>query len=82
VPLNPTRGHSALAVHTLRPLDFGQQLNIDHSQAWGILKSLVNVFLNQEDGQFVLLKDPAGPKVKLYQVGPSGLQGPVKETAQ
>lgn len=68
-PLNPQAGHVLLGVQTYQPQKFAEQLGLNLHNAFGILKSLVDVGLRQpEDGRYVLLKDPSDAKVKLYRV--------------
>ena len=65
-PKNPARGHVVLATQFFKPTDLSTQLNVSMQQGWGVIKSLVDLFLNHEDGLYILLKDPAEQKVKLY----------------
>ena len=67
-PKDPTRGHSLLNVQTFKPDLFASQLNLNMNQCWGILKSWVEIFLAEEDGMFVIYRDPNVPKIKLYRV--------------
>lgn len=64
-----------LGVQHYRPQEFATQLNLSMSQCWGIIKSLVEMFLHLDDGRYILLKDPNQHKVKLYRV-PEGAKIP------
>lgn len=67
-PLTPQKGHTILGTQFCKPLEFAQQVNVDMTQCWGVVKSLVDIFLNMDDGRFVILKDPNQPKVRIYQL--------------
>ena len=75
MPTNPARGHALLGVQHYRPQEFAAQLNINMSQCWGVIKSLVEMFLHMDDGRYILTKDPNQPKMKLYRV-PDGAKIP------
>lgn len=69
IPLNPARGHTLVGTQLLRPAEFSKQLSLTMESAWGIFKSLVEIFLKNEDGRYLLLKDANLPKVSLYNTG-------------
>jgi translation initiation factor 3 subunit D len=35
---------------------------------WGIVKSIVDLFLKLNEGKYVLVKDPSKPQVRIYEV--------------
>lgn len=67
-PSNPARGHAVLGTQMTKPTEFASQLNLDMQQSWGIIKSLVDIFINRPNGLHLLLKDGNEPKVRLYQL--------------
>ena len=81
-PANPQLGYLILGTQFYRPNDFAQQLSIDLRQAWGIVKSLCDLFLGRDDGLYVLIKDSTQPKMKLYQVPESGYIAGYSESSQ
>uniref|UniRef100_A0A060SZB0 ARAD1C03718p n=1 Tax=Blastobotrys adeninivorans TaxID=409370 RepID=A0A060SZB0_BLAAD len=66
-PKDNTR-HVVVGVLGRDPAQFSQQLNINMANGWGIVKSIVNIATELEDGKYVLIKDPNYPQIKLYQV--------------
>lgn len=68
--INPrdNQTHEIINVLNAKPDNFAQQLNLSMLNGWGIIKSLVDVFANLDDGKFVLLRDPVMPSVSIYAV--------------
>ena len=60
--------HTILATQFFKPQDLATQIALNVSNVWGIIKMLCELLLSQEDGKFVLLKDPNKPTVRLYSV--------------
>ena len=54
-----------------KPRDFAAQMNLFLSNGWGIVRTIADMCLNNEDGKFVLVKDPNKPILRLYKV-PAG----------
>lgn len=53
------------------PNQFANQINLNMSNGWGIVKSVVNIATALDDGKYVLMKDPNSPTIKIYNV-PAG----------
>lgn len=68
--LSKTNGyeHTILATQVFKPKDLSQQINLSTQNMWGIVKMISELLLKQEDGKYVLLKDPNKPTVRLYSV--------------
>jgi translation initiation factor 3 subunit D len=65
---DPAKGHSLLGVHSVKPADFATQLNLNMNQCWGVVKYWTEIFLGQDDGTYVIYKDPNMPKIRLYKL--------------
>ncbi len=64
--------HVVLGVVGWKPKDFANQMNLQLSNGWGIVRTIADMCLNQEeDGKFVLVKDPNKSILRLYEV-PAG----------
>lgn len=50
--------HSILLVQTIKPRDVATQMNVSINNGWGIVRMLVDRIRKQEDGRYVLVKDP------------------------
>ncbi|RAL44791.1 hypothetical protein DM860_003550 [Cuscuta australis] len=66
--------HVILAVVGYKPKDFAMQINLNTSNMWGIVKSIVDLFMKLSDGKYVLVKDPAKPQVRIYDVPPDAFE--------
>lgn len=65
--------HTLLAVQTIKPTEFCDQISLNMRNCWGILKSMVELVNRyEEDGRFVLLKDPMKNAMRLYAI-PEGV---------
>ncbi|XP_073152730.1 eukaryotic translation initiation factor 3 subunit D-like [Henckelia pumila] len=60
--------HVILAVVGYKPRDFGAQINLNTSNMWGIVKSIVDLCMKLKEGKYVLVKDPSKPQVRIYDV--------------
>ncbi|KAG8086439.1 hypothetical protein GUJ93_ZPchr0010g8163 [Zizania palustris] len=60
--------HGILTVMGYKPRDFAAQINLNTSNMWGIVKSIVDICMKFEEGKYVLIKDPAKPQVRIYEV--------------
>ena len=53
--------HVLLGTQTCKPAEFARQINLNANNAWGILKSIVDVCLQLDEGRYLLLKARAAP---------------------
>lgn len=60
--------HVILGVIGWKPRDFANQMNLSLSNGWGIVRTIVDMCQSQEDGKFVLVKDPNKSILRLYEV--------------
>ncbi|KAG6756034.1 hypothetical protein POTOM_039451 [Populus tomentosa] len=60
--------HVILAVVGYKPRDFASQINLNTSNMWGIVKSIVDLCMKLNEGKYVLVKDPSKPQVRIYEI--------------
>ncbi|RZR75649.1 hypothetical protein BHM03_00000127 [Ensete ventricosum] len=60
--------HVILSVFGYKPKEFATQINLNTSNMWGIVKSIVDLCMKLNEGKYVLVKDPVKPQVRIYEV--------------
>merc|ERR1719424_2496720 len=60
--------HVLLATGVYKPAEFATQINLNVSNSWGVLKSIVDLCLALEEGKFLLMKDPNKEVIRLYSI--------------
>ncbi len=68
VSKNDSYSHVILGTHTYKPRDFAGQIALNINNMWGIIKSLVDFFMEQEEGKYVIMRDPNKAVVRIYSV--------------
>lgn len=63
--------HVVLGVIGWKPKDFANQMNLQLSNGWGIVRTIADMCLQREEGKYVLVKDPNKSILRLYEV-PAG----------
>ncbi|KAL7749202.1 hypothetical protein RI367_005354 [Sorochytrium milnesiophthora] len=58
-----------------RPHDFGSQMNLSLTNVWAILKVLIDECFRQPDGNYIFVKDPNKPVIRLYAVPHGTFEG-------
>nr|GME16241.1 eukaryotic translation initiation factor 3 subunit D-like [Ipomoea batatas] len=71
--------HVILAVVGYKPRDFATQINLNTSNMWGIVKSIVDLCMKLNEGKYVLVKDPMKPQVRIYEVPPDAFENDYME---
>ncbi|CAL9066435.1 eukaryotic translation initiation factor 3 subunit D-like [Musa acuminata AAA Group] len=66
--------HVILSVIGYKLKDFAAQINLNTSNMWGIVKSIVDLCMKLNEGKYVLVKDPAKPQVRIYEVPPDAFE--------
>lgn len=66
--------HAILAVVGYKPREFAAQINLNTSNMWGIVKSIVDLCMKLNEGKYVLVKDPSKPQVRIYEVPPDAFE--------
>ncbi|XP_065899639.1 eukaryotic translation initiation factor 3 subunit D-like [Dysidea avara] len=65
---NDSSSHEVLGVQQFKPRELAEQINLNMSNAWGILMTLIDIFLKKEQGKYLILKDPNKPIMRIYKV--------------
>jgi translation initiation factor 3 subunit D len=60
--------HVILGTQQYKPKEFAQHINLNVSNAWGILKAVIDLCLGLEEGKFLLMKDPNKQVIRLYSI--------------
>merc|ERR1711998_752493 len=60
--------HVILGTQSYKPREFATHINLNTSNAWGILKAIVDLCLQLEEGKYLLLKDPNKPVIRFYSI--------------
>lgn len=68
IPKDKNR-HQILGISQFKPREFAGQINLDLGNCWGIVRAIVDLVLKQEDGKYLLFKDPNKACLKLFAVG-------------
>lgn len=55
---NDSSSHEVLGVQQFKPRELAEQINLNMNNAWGILMTLIDIFLKKEQGKYLILKDP------------------------
>ncbi|CAM9165763.1 unnamed protein product, partial [Phaeothamnion confervicola] len=71
--------HVVLGTQFYKPREFATQITLSINNMWGIVKMLVELFLRQEDGKFVMVKDPNKAVVRVYAVPPGTFEDDEEE---
>ena len=61
-------------MQVMKPKDFAQQINLNMDNCWGIVRALVDLCMKQEDGKYLLVKDPNKQLLRLYSVPEDAFQ--------
>jgi len=60
--------HVILGTQQFKPSEFAQQINLSMDNAWGILRCIIDLCIKQEDGKYLIMKDPNKPVVRIYNI--------------
>nr|CAB3241618.1 eukaryotic translation initiation factor 3 subunit D-like [Phallusia mammillata] len=63
--------HVIIGTQQFIPKEFASQINLSVSNAWGILRCIIDLCMKQPEGKYLILKDPNKPVIRLYKL-PSG----------
>ena len=70
--------HVILGTGVYKPREFAPLINLNIGNAWGILKAIVDLCLQLEEGKYLLLKDPNKPVVRFYSVPTDAFDEPAE----
>lgn len=60
--------HVILETQQYKPNEFANQINLNMDNAWGILRCIIDICMNQKDGKYLIMKDPNKPMIRLYDI--------------
>ncbi|KAL8759457.1 MAG: hypothetical protein Q9199_000762 [Rusavskia elegans] len=60
--------HVILGVMGYDPRKFAEQMNLNLSNGWGIVRTIIDMVRGMKDGKYVLVKDPNKSLLRLYEV--------------
>lgn len=69
IPKN-AHDHQILGTQFYRPKDFAQQITLNEGNMWGIMRMFINLFNDQPEGKYVIMRDPNKAQLKIYSVPP------------
>ncbi|KAI1730261.1 eukaryotic translation initiation factor 3 subunit 7 (eIF-3) domain-containing protein [Ditylenchus destructor] len=58
--------HVILGTQQVKPLDFANNITMNLDNCWGILRTIIDFFMKQPQGKYLMLKDPLQPVVRIY----------------
>jgi translation initiation factor 3 subunit D len=62
--------HVILGTQFYRPKDFANQITLNEGQMWAMMRMFVQLFNKQEEGKYVLMRDPNKATLTMYRVPP------------
>ncbi|KAG0012799.1 hypothetical protein BGZ81_001381 [Podila clonocystis] len=74
--------HAILGTQICRPKEFASQMNLQITNGWGIVKTVVDLALKLPEGKYVLVKDPNKPVIRLYSVPKDTFEEQEEEEAE
>ena len=60
--------HVILGTQQFKPIEFGTQINLNMDNAWGIVRCILDLIMSQQDGKYLIVKDPNKPILRLYDI--------------
>jgi translation initiation factor 3 subunit D len=63
--------HVILATQFYRPSDFASQITLREANMWALFRYFISLFQKQEEGKYVLMRDPNHAVLKIYKVPPN-----------
>ncbi|KAJ1733166.1 hypothetical protein LPJ72_003011 [Coemansia sp. Benny D160-2] len=79
-PRDRTR-HGILGFQSYVPTDMLAQLKLSEFKAWGIVKAIVDMCLQLDEGRYVIMRDPNRSVICLYSVPPGTFENDDAEDA-
>lgn len=81
--LRSTDSHLLLGTQSVKPADFAAQMNLSMDNAWGIVRALLELCydLLEQDGAYLLVREPNKPQLRFYQVPVAGAAAPARAAA-
>jgi len=60
--------HVILGTQQFKPVEFGSQINLNMDNAWGVVRCILDIIMHQQDGKYLIVKDPNKPILRLYDI--------------
>jgi len=60
--------HVILGTQKFNPVEFGQQINLNMDNAWGVVRCILDLIMAQKDGKYLIVKDPNKGILRLYDI--------------
>jgi len=60
--------HVILGTQQFKPIEFGQQINLNMDNAWGVVRCILDLIMAQKDGKYLIVKDPNKGILRLYDI--------------
>jgi translation initiation factor 3 subunit D len=60
--------HEIVATQSYQPERLAEQINLQQSNCWAIVKHLIDMIYNEPPGKYVIMRDPNKPMVLVYEV--------------
>lgn len=76
---NDPYSHDLIAVHQHPTMQFAAQISLSENNAFGIIRHVIDMVREEEDGDYILLKDPNKPVIRLYSVPPGAFDAAEEE---
>jgi len=67
---NDTWSHTVLGVQTHMTDGFAEQIGLTRNNMFGILRTIIDLAMQWEDGKYLILKDPTKSVLRIYDVPP------------
>jgi len=68
--------HVILGTQSYKPKEFATHINLNVNNSWGILKAVIDLCLQLEEGKYLLLKDPNKPVIRFFAIPPDAFEEP------
>ena len=60
--------HVILGTQQYKPHEFATQINLNMDNAWAILRCIIDIVMKQNDGKYLIMKDPNKNIIRLYDI--------------
>jgi len=60
--------HVILGTQQFKPAEFATQINLKMENAWGVLRSIIDLCMKLEAGLYLIMKDPNKQILRIYDV--------------
>lgn len=68
-PKNATE-HQILGTQFYRPKELAAQITLNEGNMWGIMRMFIQLFRDQPEGKYVIMRDPSKAQLKVFSVPP------------